>query len=144
MSFFFQYMCLTVQITIRYHEIKTHSFLLFLIKLLSQRSESSHLQTRELCSASKHIKRKEKEPFAFRLVRFEGRKTIRIFQGQQSPYHRITHTRARTLLYMFLLELMERIEHASDYLQQTNIHTQLKPYTLLFKLSIVQFIPSFL
>lgn len=30
---FFQYIGLTVQITISYHEIKTHSFLLFLIKL---------------------------------------------------------------------------------------------------------------
>lgn len=35
-------------------------------------------------------------------------------------------TRVGALLYMFLLELMERIEHASDYLQQTNIHRQLE------------------
>lgn len=32
---FSQYICSTVQITISYHEIKTHSFLLFLIKLHS-------------------------------------------------------------------------------------------------------------
>jgi len=54
---------------------------------------------------------------------------IRIVQGQQSPYldpHVVSHTRVRTPLYMFLLELMERIEHASDYLQQTNIHRQLE------------------
>lgn len=31
--FFLHYIGLTVQITISYHEIKTHSFLLFLIKL---------------------------------------------------------------------------------------------------------------
>lgn len=31
--FLSQYIGLTVQITISYHEIKTHSFLLFLIKL---------------------------------------------------------------------------------------------------------------
>lgn len=42
---------------------------------------------------------------------------------------------------------MERIEHASDYLQQTNIHVQLeleRPWTptteqVLFKLGMIQF-----
>lgn len=47
-------------------------------------------------------------------------------QGQQSPHlnpNIVSRTRVRTLLYMFLLELMERIEHASDYIQQTSIYT---------------------
>lgn len=46
---------------------------------------------------------------------------IRTVPGQQSPYlnpNTVSHTRVQTLLYMFLLELIERIEHASDYLQQ--------------------------
>lgn len=52
---------------------------------------------------------------------------IRTVPGLQSPYlnpNTVSHTRVKTLLYMFLLELIERIEHASDYLQQTNIHRQ--------------------
>lgn len=51
---------------------------------------------------------------------------IRIVQGQQSLFILIrapTHQGQNTAL---LLELMERIEHASDYLQQTNIHRQLE------------------
>ena len=42
-----------------HHGIETHSFYYcFQLNFLSQRSESPHVQTRELCLASKYIKTK--------------------------------------------------------------------------------------
>lgn len=94
--------------------------------------------------------------FCCRLAQFEENDsgTVSLFYSQiQTVYIYIyiahSHTRIRTLLYIFLLELMERMEHALDYLHQTNIHPCVETIcptpalpnpleVLLSKLSIIQ------
>lgn len=106
--FSLQYTGLTVQITISSHEIKTHSFLLFLIHLfVTAIRKLTCTDKRTLLKQANTAKTKRKRTFCFRFGKFGGKRTT---------------TGAGTPLCICLLELVERREHASEYLQQTNVH----------------------